>query len=117
MARPLIYGIGKAVLATAAGKTARYGAKKLAKALIKRNTKKVKKPQITRKNPDFNSGPKGGNVKDKRVLRKFVNQENKMLAKMKKGPQENIEMFLQRRTNIENILSDNIKNVLKHKNK
>ena len=116
----------------AAGVAARYGAKKLAKYLVKRGSKKnfinelrgslkKKSLQKTRKNPKFNYGPKGGNVMDKRFLRKFVNQENKILAKMKKGPKEKEpmgvadDMFSQVRTNIENILSDGVKNVLKHK--
>ena len=49
---PLVYGVGKAALATAAGKAARYGAKKLAKKLVKRGSKKlnVKAKRLEEKN-------------------------------------------------------------------
>jgi hypothetical protein len=75
----------------AAGVAARYGAKKLAKYLVKRNSKKLKKPQNTRKDPDLNLGPggKSGNALDKRAARNFINKDNKMIGKAKKYIEKN----------------------------
>jgi len=72
----------------AAGVAARYGAKKLAKYLVKRNTKKLKKPQNTRKDPMLDT-PKGGNLGDKRAARHYINKENKMIGKAKKYIEKN----------------------------
>ena len=100
----------------AAGIIARYGAKKLAKKLAKRNIKKIKKPQNTRKNPDYNLGPsgKGGNMLDKRNARQFINKENKIIGSAKKylekNPRKNPgiaeEAIDQSRTYVTNALSN-----------
>jgi len=106
----------------AAGVLARVGAKKLAKKLLKK-----KKPQNTRKNPDYNLGPsgKGGNMLDKKNTRQFINKENKEIAKLKKVKskkafvQGEVESrIMQSRQNIENVMSNysskSRKTLLKH---
>ena len=72
----------------AAGVAARYGAKKLAKYLVKRNSKKLKKPQNTRKDPDYDM-KKGGNIMDKRAARHYINKENKIIGSAKKYLEKN----------------------------
>ena len=73
----------------AAGVAARYGAKKLAKALVKRNTKKVKKPQKlknykTRVESDDDYGmittrPIGGKAKSIRAFEKKVSKKGETI--------------------------------------
>ena len=93
MAGPLlpIYLAGKAVLATTAGVAARYGAKKLAKKLLKRTAKKlkVKKGHFVSKQSELTR-------KGKKIDRKERDQFSKDYGEGHDFPEGNFQEYLKK---------------------